>query len=132
MASTGASRAWARGLHRLPLNALRVLEVPRLSYRQSFAVDAQHPERGVSWSDAAGRHPVVVGAGQVQQLPAGQELNAAVTWWVESLDAADQDSTVVAALSPTTPSAPCDVQAITHTAEQSGRITVLANTRGRW
>jgi hypothetical protein len=100
----------------------------------SFAVDTQHPERGVSWSDAAGRHRVVAGAGQVQQLPAGTELNSGLTWWIERLDAADQDvdGALMAALSTAAPSAPRDVQAITHAPEQSGRMIVLANTRGRW
>jgi len=100
----------------------------------SFAVDAQHRHGGVSWSDAAGRHRVVAGAGQMQRLPAGPELNAGLTWWVESPDAADEGvhGTLIAALQTWTPSAVGDVQAITHAAEQSGRMTVLVNTRGRW
>jgi Heparinase II/III-like protein/Heparinase II/III N-terminus len=99
-----------------------------------FEVDAQHPERGVRWTDAAGRHRVVTGAGQVLQLPAGPELNAGLTWWVESLDAAGQaaDGGLIAALPTSAPSAPGDPQAVTHAAGQSGRMIVLANTRGRW
>jgi hypothetical protein len=100
----------------------------------SFAVDAQHPEQGVCWTDAAGRHRVVTWAGQAPQLPAGLELNAGLTWWVESLDAAGQDThgALIAALPTPAPSAPGDVHAITHAGEQSGTMIVLANTRGRW
>jgi hypothetical protein len=100
----------------------------------SFAVDAQHPERGVRWTDAAGRHRVVTGASQAPQLPAGPVLNLGLTWWVESLNAARQDvhDVLIAALPTWTLSVLGDVQAIAHAREQSGRMTVLANTRGRW
>jgi hypothetical protein len=99
-----------------------------------FEVDARHPERGVSWTDAAGRHRVVTGAGQAPRLPAGPKLNPGLTWRVESLEAADQDvqGVLIAALPASAPYAPGDVQAITHALEQSGRMIVLANTRGRW
>jgi hypothetical protein len=99
-----------------------------------FAVDAQHPERGVCWTDGAGRHRVVTWAGQAPQLPAGLELNAGLTWRVESLDAAGQDAhgALIAALPTPAPSASGDAHAITHSGEQSGRMIVLANTRGRW
>jgi hypothetical protein len=100
----------------------------------SFEVDVQHPERGVRWIDAAGRHRVVIGAAQAPQLPAGPELNSGLTWWVDSRDTAGQadQGVLFAALSTSTPSTPGDVQAITHAAEQSGRMVVLADTRGRW
>jgi hypothetical protein len=100
----------------------------------SFAVDAQHPEGGVRWTDAAGRHRVVTGATQAPQLLAGLELKPGLTWWVESPDGADQDvdGVLIAALPTSAPSAPFDVQAVTHALEQSGRMIVLANTRGRW
>jgi hypothetical protein len=100
----------------------------------SFEVDARHPERGVRWTDAAGRHRVVTEVGQAPQLLAGLELNPGLTWWVESPDAADQDvhGVLIATLPTSAPSAPGDVQAITHALEQSGRMIVLANTRGRW
>jgi hypothetical protein len=100
----------------------------------SFAVDAHHPERGVSWTDAAGRHSVVTGAGQAPQLADGPELNAGLTWFVESLDAADQavSGALIAALPTWTPAVPGDLQGVTHAAELSGRMTVLINTCGRW
>jgi len=100
----------------------------------SFAVDAQHPEQGVCWADGAGRHRVVTWPAQAPQLPAGLELNASLTWWVESLDTAGQDThgALIAALPTLGLSAPGDVHAITHAGEQSGRMIVLANTRGRW
>jgi hypothetical protein len=99
-----------------------------------FAVDAQQPERGVRWSDAAGRHRVVTEAGQAPQLPAGPGMSPGLTWWVESLNAAAQDAeaVLIAALATLAPSAPGDVHAITHAQEQSGRMTVLANTCGHW
>jgi hypothetical protein len=100
----------------------------------SFAADAQHPEQGVCWTDGAGRHRVVTRAGQAPQLPVDLELNAGLMWWVERLDAAGQDThdALIAALPTPAPSAPGDVHAITHAREQSGRMIVLANTRGRW
>ena len=100
----------------------------------TFEVDAQHSQRSVRWTDAAGRHRVVTGAGQATRLPAGVDLNAGLTWWVESLDAAGRDvqEVLIAALPTSAPPAPGDVQAVTHLGEQSGRMTVLANTRGRW
>lgn len=99
----------------------------------SFAVDAQHPEQGVCWTDSAGWHRVVTWAGQAP-LPAGLKLNAALTWWVESPDAAGTDThgTLIAALPTPVSSVPGDVHAITHAGDQSGRMIVLANTRGRW
>ncbi len=99
-----------------------------------FEVDARHPERGVCWTDAAGRHRVVTGAGQAPQLPDGPELNPGLTWWVEGANAAGQDvhGTLIAALPTAGPPAPGDVQAVTHELEQSGRMIVLTNTRGRW
>jgi hypothetical protein len=75
---------------------------------------------------------VVIGAGQTPQLPAGPELDPGLTWWVESLDPADRDGVLIAALPASAPSAPGDVQAITHALEQSGRMIILANTRGGW
>ena len=100
----------------------------------SFAVDAQHPEQGVCWTDGAVRNRVVTRAGQAPQLPAGLELNAGLTWRVESRDAAAEDThgALIAALPTPAPSAPGDVHAITHAGEQSGRMIVLANTCGRW
>ena len=100
----------------------------------SFALDVQHPERGVRWTDATGRHRVVTGAGQPPLLPANPKLHPGLTWWVETLGAAAQDGhdLLIAALPTQTPFAPGDVQAITHAREQSGRMTVLANTHGHW
>jgi hypothetical protein len=99
-----------------------------------FEVDVWHPERGVCWTDAAGGHRVVTGAGQAPQLPAGPELNPGLTWWVEGVNAAGQDvhGALIAALPTADPPAPGDVQAVTHALKQSGRMIVLTNTRGRW
>ena len=54
--------------------------------------------------------------------------------YLESLEACGQDThgALIAALPMPAPSAPGDVHAITHAGEQSGRMIVLANTRGRW
>jgi hypothetical protein len=101
----------------------------------SFAVDVHYPERGVSWTDATGRHRVITGVVQTPPLPERQEkLNDGLTWWIESLDAADHDhhGALIAALPTPVLAAPCDAQAIGHLANQSGRMAVLANTRGRW
>jgi Heparinase II/III-like protein/Heparinase II/III N-terminus len=100
----------------------------------SFEVDTQDAQPAVRWSDAAGRHRVVAGAEQTLELPAGTELNAGLRWWVESVAAAGRDvhGALIAALPAAVPRLPDDVQAITHSEEQSGTMLVLANTRGRW
>jgi len=100
----------------------------------TFEVDGGHSPRSVRWTDAAGRHRVVTGAGDAPQLPAGADLNGGLTWWVESLDAAGQDvqGDLIAALPTSAPPTPGDVAAVTHAGEQSGRMIVLANTHGRW
>jgi hypothetical protein len=99
----------------------------------NFEVDAHHPDRGVRWTDSAGHHRVVAGAGQAP-LPAGPEPNPGLTWWVESLDAAGEDvpGVLIAALPPSAAPAPDDVQAVTHEGKQSGKMIVLANTHGSW
>jgi hypothetical protein len=98
----------------------------------SFAVDRRHPGRAVCWTDAAGRYRVVTG--QAPQLPAGLELNAGLTWWLESLDATGQNThgALFAALPTSAPPTPGDTLGSTHAGEQSGRMIVLVNTRGRW
>ena len=100
----------------------------------SFEIDAELPERGVRWSDAAGRHRVVTGVAQAPQLSTSPELNPGLTWWVESVNSAAQDEerALVAALPTEAPQVPDDVQAVTHLAERSGRMIVLANSCGRW
>jgi len=102
----------------------------------SFEEDAHHPERGVRWTDAAGRNHVVMGAAQAPQLPAGPQLDPGLTWWVERMDAAvvhHEEGGLIAALQTEAPQVPADVQAVTHMAEQSGRMIVLANIHGpRW
>jgi len=100
----------------------------------NFEVDPQHARRAVCWSDAAGRHRVVAGAGQTLPLPAGAELNASLTWRVQTLEAADEDvhGALIAALPPGIPRVPGDVKALTHIEEQSGTMLMLSNTRGRW
>jgi hypothetical protein len=100
----------------------------------NFEVDAQQAQRAVRWSDAAGRHRVVTGAGQALPLPAGAELNAGLIWWAESVDAAGRDGhgALIAALPMAVPRVPGYVQAVTHFEEQSGTMVMLANTRGRW
>jgi hypothetical protein len=50
----------------------------------SFEIDAELPERGVRWSDAAGRHRVVTGVAQAPQLSTSPEFNPGLTWWVEA------------------------------------------------
>jgi hypothetical protein len=100
----------------------------------SFEVDAQHPEPGVRWTDGAGQHRVVTGAGQALQLPAGAKLNRGLMWRVESVNAVGSDlhGALIAALPTAVQQLPGVVQAVTQIGEQSGRMIVLANTRGRW
>jgi hypothetical protein len=99
----------------------------------SFELDAQHPERGICWADATGRHRVVTAPAQVPQLAPGWELkHGGLTWWVESLPAAarDGESALIAALPTQAPQVPGDVQAVARLAEQSGKM-VVGTLRGR-
>jgi hypothetical protein len=100
-----------------------------------FEVDGQPGERGVVWIDDAGRHRVVTGAPEpVPQLPAQAEQNADLIWWVDGADVGGHEihSALIAALPAAVPGVPADAQVVTDVAEQSGRMTVLANTGGRW
>jgi hypothetical protein len=99
----------------------------------SFEVDVHDSERGIHWTDAAGRNHVVTGEARAPQLPSGLQLNPGLTWRVESTNtsaAHDDEGAVIAALQTEAPQVPGDVQAVTHMADQSGRMIVLAKTRG--
>jgi hypothetical protein len=97
----------------------------------SFSVDEQLPEQGVVWTDALGRHRLLVGAGPSPPLPGNVVANVDLTWCAEGA-AADQDGAVIAALPPVPLHLPGDKQCTTHEWEQSGRMIVMAHTHGRW
>jgi hypothetical protein len=96
-----------------------------------FAVDEQLPEHAVVWTDALGRHRLLVGAGQASPLPGNVVPNVDLTWWVER-EAAGQDGALIAALRTMPLHLPGDMQAVTHEWEQSGRMIVMAHTHGGW
>jgi hypothetical protein len=96
----------------------------------AFAVDEQLPEQGVVWTDALGRHRLLVGAGPSPPLPGDVAPNVDLTWWVEG-KAAGEDGALIAALRTMSLHLPGDMQAVTR-GEQSGRMIVMAHTHGRW
>jgi hypothetical protein len=96
-----------------------------------FAVDEQLHEQAVVWTDALGRHRLLVGAGQASPLPGNAVPNVDLTWCVEG-EAAGQDGALIAALRTMPPHLPGDMQAVTHEWEQSGRMIVMAHTHGGW
>jgi hypothetical protein len=97
----------------------------------SFAVDEQLPERGVVWTDALGRHRLLVGAGPSPPLPREVVPNVDLTWYAER-EAAGQDGALIAALRTTPLQLRGDIQSATHEWEQSGRMILLAHKHGRW
>ena len=101
----------------------------------NFEVDAQHPERGVRWTDAAGRHRVVTGAAQALAVACrpgaerrshlvGREPGRRWSGHPRRSDRRLADSGPACARRCASRHARC--------AQQSGRMTVLANTGGRW
>jgi len=101
----------------------------------TFAIDEQHAEGGVLWSDAAGRHRVASGASaQLAQLPTRTHPHADLIWWVDAAGVARQDipSHLIAALPAAWSRRPGDAQVVMDLAGQSGRMTGLANTSRRW
>jgi hypothetical protein len=96
----------------------------------SFAVDEHLPEQGVVWTDALGRHRLLVGAGPSAPLPR-EVPNVDLTWYAER-EAAGQDGALIAALR-TVPLQLCgDMQSATHEWEEWGRMILLAHAHGRW
>jgi hypothetical protein len=95
-----------------------------------------HAEGGVVWSDAAGRHRVYSGAlAQVQQLPAAAAPpHSDLIWRIDGADpnGADVYSDLIAALPAAVLRVPMDAQVVTDVVQHSGRMSVLANTVGRW
>jgi len=101
----------------------------------TFAIDEQHAEGGVLWSDAVGRHRVASGASALlAQLPAGTHPHADLTWWVDAADVAPQDipSSLIAGLPAAWPRGPVDAEVVMDVDGPSGKMSVLANTGGRW
>jgi hypothetical protein len=101
----------------------------------NFGADGELPERGVLWSDTIARHLVVTGRiPQRLELPPGVSSHADLIWWVEGAGVApyDEHSGLIAALPAALPRTPADAQVITDVPARSGRMSVLANTGGRW
>jgi hypothetical protein len=90
------------------------------------------PEHSISWTHVGGRHQLLADVVQTRPLPAGLEPNADLIWQVECRDAPEGNDVLIAVLPKVAWTLPGDVQAVAHVLEQSGRMTVLADTRGHW
>jgi hypothetical protein len=100
----------------------------------TLEVDGPLARAGVTWSDAAGRHRVIVGAPEEQdalQLPAGMARGAEFLWCVEGAAQVVRHA-VVAAMPAFTPEVPRDARAGTNLPEESGKMLLWTNTGGHW
>ena len=101
----------------------------------SLEIDEARAERGVVWSDAAGRHRVLSGAtAQLAPLPAAAPAHADLIWSVDGVDVAGEagHGGLIAALPAAVLCVRGDAQVVTDVAQHSGRMSVLANSGGRW
>jgi hypothetical protein len=79
----------------------------------TFEVEGPLVSGGVAWSDAGGRHRVIMGAPeQASQLPERLVRNAELLWWVEGTAQDSHDALVVL--------------------EESGKMILWAGTSGQW
>jgi hypothetical protein len=98
----------------------------------TFEVGGPLGRGGVSWSDAAGRHRVIVGAPQEgSRLPEGMARSADLLWWVEGT-ARDSHDVMVAAMPRFALDVPGDARVVTDLQTESGKMILWANTGGCW
>jgi hypothetical protein len=98
----------------------------------TLEVDGPPSRGGVAWSDAAGRHRVVIGAPEeASQFPECVAGTADLLWWVEGA-ANDGHDALVAAMPAFAPDVPGDAQVVTDLPEESGKMVLWANISGRW
>ena len=100
----------------------------------TLEVDGPRVGGGVTWSDAAGRHRVIVGAPEEREalrLPARMARSADFLWCVEGAAQLVHDA-VVAAMPAFTPEVPRDARAGTNLPEESGKMLLWTNTGGQW
>jgi hypothetical protein len=97
----------------------------------TFEVDGRPTSGGVAWSDAAGRHRLIIGAPEeASRLPEGIAGNADLLWWIE--DRAQEHDTLLAAMPAFVPVVPPDARVVTEPPTESGKMTLWTNTSGRW
>jgi hypothetical protein len=98
----------------------------------TFEVDGSTGRGGVAWSDAMGRHRVLIGAPEeASQLPEPMSRNADLLWWVEGPAHGGNDG-LLAAMPAFAPAVPDDAQVVTNLPEESGKMLLWAKTTGRW
>jgi hypothetical protein len=98
----------------------------------TFEVDRPLAHSGVAWSDAAGRHRVIIGVSEEgSRLPEPMARSADLLWWVEDMGHDSHDA-LVAAMPAFAPGVPGDARVVTELPAESGKMTLWANTRGRW
>jgi hypothetical protein len=113
------------------LEALTII-VPAGREGSLVTFEANDDERGIHWSDEAGRHRVSLAPpGQAVPLPAPVAGNPDLVWRAE-VAARDDVSALVAALPAFAPDAPHVAQVAADGAGQSGRMIVMVGIDGRW
>jgi hypothetical protein len=98
----------------------------------SLEVDEPLARTGVSWSDATGRHRVIIGAPQdASPLPEPLARGVDLLWRVEGVGLAGHDA-LVATMPAFAPQVQGDAQMVTEPTEESGKMTVWTNASDRW
>jgi len=98
----------------------------------TFEVGGPLARGGVAWSDAAGRHRVIIGTPEeASRLPEGTARNADLLWWVERTTHDCHDA-LLAAMPAFAPNVPEDARVITELPAASGKMTLWTTTSGRW
>jgi Heparinase II/III-like protein/Heparinase II/III N-terminus len=98
----------------------------------TFEVDGPLHGGSIAWSDALGRHRVILGPPQeAAQLPQLMGCNADLLWWVEGA-AHGSHEVLLAAMPAFVPAVPNDAQVITDLLKNSGKMMLWTCTGRRW
>jgi hypothetical protein len=97
----------------------------------TFEIGGPPASCGIAWSDAAGRHRVIVGAPEEPSvLPEGIAGNSDLLWWVG--DRVQDHDALLAAIPAFVPVIPPDARVVTEPLTESGKMTLWTHTGGRW
>jgi hypothetical protein len=99
----------------------------------AFEPDASPGENGVSWSDDAGRHGVLIAArGQALPLPDIAPAGAELLWRIADDRNGGGGCVLIAALPPLVANTPLDERSVSEVLERSGRMMLLERNGESW